>query len=160
MKKKLDNTYNYSETLFHLITFRCRQYIDSKSMIGVDYDTFMILSCIGSHHLTHNTTRGADWDSVWLQSRSKKMDEHYAKKKLTIFSIANIMQLPKETVRRKIEILKNKKLVSYSRKIGLLPTSKVEELIKPFAEKELIDLSNFLQALKKHKTLEPLLNLK
>ena len=157
MKKKLEA---YSETLFHLITFRCRQYIDSKSMIGIDYDTFMILSCIGAHHLTHNTSRGADWDSVWLQTRPKEMEEHFAKRKLTVFSIANIMHLPKETVRRKVEILKKKKLISYSGKIGLLPTSKVEELIKPFAEKELVDLSNFLQALKKNKTLEPLLNLK
>ena len=157
MKKKLEA---YSETLFHLITFRYRQYVDSKSMIGIEYDSFMILSCIGAHHLTHNTSRGADWDSVWVQTRPKEMNEHYSRKKLTIFSVANIMQLPKETVRRKIEILKKKKLISYSGKLGLLPTSKVEEVIKPFAEKELIELSNFLQALKKHKALEPLLNLK
>ena len=157
MKKKLEA---YSETLFHLITFRCRQYIDSKSMIGIDYDTFMILSCIGAHHLTHNTSKGADWDSVWIQTRPKEMDKYFSQKRLTIFSVANIMQLPKETVRRKVEKLKKKKLVSYSSKIGLLPTSKVEELIKPFAEKELVDLSNFLQALKEHKSLEPLLNLK
>ena len=157
MKKKLEA---YSETLFHLITFRYRQYVDSKSMIGIEYDTFMILSCIGAHHLTHNTSRGADWDSVWVQTRPKEMNEHYSRKKLTIFSVANIMQLPKETVRRKIEILKKKKLISYSGKLGLLPTSKVEEVIKPFAEKELIELSNFLQALKKHKAIEPLLNLK
>jgi hypothetical protein len=157
MKKNLEA---YSETLFHLITFRYRQYVDSKSMIGIEYDSFMILSCIGAHHLTHNTSRGADWDSVWVQTRPKEMNEHYGRKKLTIFSVANIMQLPKETVRRKIEILKKKKLISYSGKLGLLPTSKVEEVIKPFAEKELIDLSNFLQALKKHKALEPILNLK
>ena len=157
MKKKLEA---YSETLFHLITFRYRQYVDSKSMIGIEYDSFMILSCIGAHHLTHNTSRGADWDSVWVQTRPKEMNEHYSRKKLTIFSVANIMQLPKETVRRKIEILKKKKLISYSGKLGLLPTSKVEEVIKPFAEKELIELSNFLKALKKHKALEPLLNLK
>ena len=159
MKKKLD-TYSYSETLFHLITFRCRQYVDSKSMIGIDYDSFMILSCVGAHHLTHNTSKGADWDSVWIQTRSREMDKYFSQKRLTIFSVASIMQLPKETVRRKVEKLKKKKLVSYSSKIGLLPTSKVEELIKPFAEKELIELSNFLQALKKNKTLDPLLNLK
>ena len=129
-------------------------------MIGIDYDSFMILSCIGAHHLTHNTTKGADWDSVWTQTRAKEIEEHYGRKKLTIFSVASIMQLPKETVRRKIEILKKKKLISYSSKIGLVPTSKVEELIKPFAKKELIELSNFLQALKKHKALDPLLNLK
>ena len=67
MKKKLEA---YSETLFHLITFRYRQYVDSKSMIGIEYDSFMILSCIGAHHLTHNTSRGADWDSVWVQTLS------------------------------------------------------------------------------------------
>ena len=157
MKNKLES---YGETLFHLITFRCRQYTDSKSMIGIDYDSFMILSCVGAHHLTHNTSKGADWDSVWIQTRPKEMDKYFSQKRLTIFSVASIMQLPKETVRRKVEKLKKKKLVSYSSKIGLLPTSKVEELIKPFAEKELIELSNFLQALKKNKTLDPLLNLK
>ena len=83
MKKKLEA---YSETLFHLINFRCRQYIDSKSMIGIDYDTFMILSCIGAHYLKHNTSRDADWDSVWLQTRPKEMEEHFTKKKLTIFA--------------------------------------------------------------------------
>ena len=52
MKKKLDK---YSETLFHLINFRCEQYRDSKSMIGIDYDSFMIVSCIGAHYLKNNT---------------------------------------------------------------------------------------------------------
>ena len=70
------------------------------------------------------------------------------------------MNLPKETVRRKVEILKKKKLITYSTKIGLFPTYKVEELMKAFCRKRIIDLSNFLQALKKNKTLEPLLNLK
>ena len=103
MKKKSDS---YSEILFHLINFRCRQYVDSRKMLGIDFDSFMIISCIGSHYLTNNTPKGADWDDVWAQTRSKKMDEHWGKKKLTIFAISNIMNLPKETVRRKIEALK------------------------------------------------------
>ena len=157
MKKKLEA---YSETLFHLITFRYRQYVDSKSMIGIEYDTFMILSCIGAHHLTHNTSRGADWDSVWVQTRPKEMNEHYGRKKLTIFSVANIMQLPKETVRRKIEILKKKKLINHSTTIGLLPTNKTEDLMKPFAEIELKTLSKFLKSLKKNGTLDAVLNIR
>ena len=48
-------------------------------------------------------------------------------KKLTIFAVANILELPKETVRRKIEVLKKKRLVSYSSKLGLLPTEKIED---------------------------------
>ena len=129
-------------------------------MIGIDYDTFMILSCIGAHHLTQNTSKGADWDSVWVQSRPRDLDEHYNRKKLTIFAVASIMELPRETVRRKVEFLKKKKLVSHSTKLGLMPTDKVEDVVKPFAKKELLDLSVFLQSLKKNKTLDQLLVLK
>ena len=79
-------------------------------MLGIDYDSFMILSCVGSHYLANNTVEGSDWDQVWAQTRSRQMHEHWDKKKLTIFAISNIMSLPKETTRRKVEILKKKKI--------------------------------------------------
>ena len=157
MRKKLEA---YSETLFHLINFRCKLYRESKKMIGIDYDSFMIVSCIGAHYLRNNTAQGLNWDAVWELTRSEKVDFHYNAKKLTIFALANIMSLPKETVRRKIEALKKKKFITYSTKEGLLPTNKIEDAMKPFAEQELITLSKFLQALKKHKSLDQLLNLK
>jgi len=157
MKKKIDA---YSETLFHLMHFRSRQFIDSKLMIGIDYETFMIMSCIGSHYIKHNTKEGSNWDSLWEQTRSKKIDKLYTDKKLTIFALSNIMRLPKETVRRKIGKLRKKKLINYTRKEGLLPADKVEEALKPFAIKELNELSNFLKALKKHNTLNQLLEFK
>ena len=157
MKKKIEA---YSETLFHLIKFRCRQYRDSKKMIGIDYDSFMIISCIGAYYLRNNTTEGLNWDSVWELTRSKKNEQIYNSKKLTIFAVSKIMDLPKETVRRKIEALKKKKFITHSTKQGLLPTDKIELVMKPFAEKEIITLGKFLQQLKKHKSLDQLLNLK
>ena len=157
MKKNLDS---YSETLFHLINFRNRQFRDSRSMIGIDYESFIIISTIGAHYLTHNTKQGSNWDSVWENTRQKKIEEIYSKKKLTIFAVSNILNIPKETVRRKVDILKKKKLISHSTKLGLLPTEKIEEIMKPFAKQELATLAKFLQELKKHKTLDQLLNLK
>ena len=157
MKKNLEA---YSETLFHLINFRNRQFRDSRAMIGIDYESFIIVSTIGAHYLSHNTAEGSNWDNVWERTRKKQMEEFYNKKKLTIFSVAHILDIPKETVRRKIEILKKKKFISNSSKLGLLPTDKIEEIMKPYATKELLSLAKFLQALKKHKTLDQLLNLK
>ena len=61
MKKNLDS---YGETLFHLINFRSRQFRDSRSMIGIDYESFIILSTVGAHYLAHNTKQGSNWDSV------------------------------------------------------------------------------------------------
>ena len=157
MKKKLDA---YGETLFHLIKFRCRQYRDSKKIIGISYDSFMIISCIVAYYLRNNNAEGLNWDSVWELTRSKQDEQIYNKKKLTIFAVSNIMHLPRETVRRKIEALKKKKFITHSTKQGLLPTDKIESVMKPYAEKELATLGKFLQQLKKHKSLDHLLNFK
>ena len=157
MKKNLDA---YSETLFHLINFRNRQFRDVKSMIGIDYESFIIISTIGAHYLSHNTKNGSNWDSVWETTRQKKLGEIYSKKKLSIFAVANILDIPKETVRRKIEILKKKKFIYYTTQLGLLPTDKIEDIMKPFAVQELKILAKFLQELKKHKALDQLLNFK
>ena len=77
MKKNLDS---YGETLFHLINFRSRQFRDSRSMIGIDYESFIILSTVGAHYLTHNTKQGSTWDSVWETTRQEHVGEFYSKK--------------------------------------------------------------------------------
>jgi predicted transcriptional regulator len=150
----------YSEILYHLINFRTEQFQQLKKMVGIDYDSFMILSVMGSHYLKHNNKLGEDWDTVWEDIRSSKIDELYSEQKLTIYAVANILNLPKETVRRKIELLKKKKLINHSTKQGLLPTNKTEELMKPFAGIELKTLSKFLKNLKKNGTLDAVLNFK
>ena len=150
----------YSEILYHLINFRTEQFQQLKKMIGIDYDSFMILSVMGSHYLKHNNKLGEDWDTVWEDIRSSKIDELYSEQKLTIYAVANILNLTKETVRRKIELLKKKKLINHSTTMGLLPTNKTEELMKPFAEIELKTLSKFLNSLKKNGTLDAVLNFK
>jgi len=148
----------YSEILYHLINFRTEQFQQLKKMVGIDYDSFMILSVMASHYLKHNNKLGSDWEAVWKNLRKSTIEEFYIARKLTIYAVANILNLPKETVRRKVEILKKKKLISHSTKMGLLPTNKTEEIMKPFAEIELKTLSKFLKNLKKNNTLDEVLN--
>ena len=150
----------YSEILYHLINFRTEQFQQLKKMVGIDYDSFMILSVMGGHYLKHSDKLGSDWEAVWKNLRTSEIEEFYIVRKLTIYAVANILNLPKETVRRKIEILKKKKLINHSSSIGLLPTNKSEELMKPFAEIELKTLSKFLKNLKKNGTLDAVLNFK
>ncbi|MDA9966655.1 hypothetical protein N9D21_01385 [Candidatus Pelagibacter sp.] len=145
----------YSEILYHLINFRTDQFQQLKKMLGIDYDSFMILSVMGAHYLKHSDKLGSDWEAVWENLRTSKIEEFYIVRKLTIYAVANILNLPKETVRRKIE-----KLINHSNSIGLLPTNKTEELMKPFAEIELKTLSKFLKNLKKNGTLDAVLNFK
>ena len=155
MSKKF---HKYAETLYHLINFRLSQYKQSKSMLKMDYDTFMIVSCIGAHALKTKINTKDDWESVWEITRTKNLNKFYNKKKLTIFALANLIGIPTETVRRKIEILKKKKLISNNSKFGLVPTEKIEELMKPFALIEVDELSSFLRSLDKRGSLDALLD--
>jgi len=157
MSKKL---HKYAETLYHLINFRLSQFKQSRSMLKMDYESFIIVSCIGAHALKTKIETTDDWESVWEITRAKNLDKFYNKKKLTIFALANLIGLPTETVRRKIEILKKKKLISNNSKFGLVPTEKIEELMKPFALNEVEELSNFLRSLDKHGSLDALLDKK
>ena len=157
MSKKL---HKYAETLYHLINFRLSQFIQSRSMLKMDYESFIIVSCIGAHALKTKIETTDDWESVWEITRAKNLDKFYNKKKLTIFALANLIGLPTETVRRKIEILKKKKLISNNGKLGLMPTDKIEELMKPFALNEVDELSNFLRSLDEHGSLDALLDKK
>jgi DNA-binding transcriptional regulator YhcF (GntR family) len=157
VKKKL---VAYSETLYHLINFRTEQFQQSKAMIGIDYESFMILSVMGAHYLKNNNKLASNWDQVWEDIRESKAEEFYSSKKLTIYAVANILSMSRETVRRKIENLKKRKLINHSSKAGLLPTSKSEEVMKPFAAKEIKSLSKFLQSLKKNRSLDEILNFK
>ena len=79
----------------------CTAAFDAKSavrflMIGIDYESFIIISTIGAHYLKHNTKQGSNWDSVWENTRQKKIEEVYSKKKLTIFAVSHILNIPKE----------------------------------------------------------------
>jgi len=147
----------YSETLYHLINFRTDQFQQLKKMLGIDYDSFMILSVMGAHYLKHRDKLGSDWEDVWKNLRTSTIEEFYIARKLTIYAVSNILNLPRETVRRKIETLKKKKLINHSTTMGLLPTNKTEELMKPFAEIELKTLSKFLKSLKKNGSLDVVL---
>ena len=157
MSKKL---HKYAETLYHLINFRLSQFKQSRSMLKMDYESFIIVSCIGAHALKTKIETTDDWESVWEITRAKNLDKFYNKKKLTIFALANLIGLPTETVRRKIEILKKKKLISNNARVGLVPTEKIEELMKPFALNEVDELSSFLRSLDKHGSLDALLDKK
>ena len=156
----IKNVAAYSEILYHLINFRTDQFQQLKKMLGIDYDSFMILSVMGSHYLKHRDNLGSDWAAVWKNLRTSTIEEFYIARKLTIYAVANILNLPRETVRRKVEILKKKKLINNSTKMGLLPTNKTEEIMKPFAEIELKTLSKFLKSLKKNGSLDVVLNFK
>ena len=64
---------------------------------------------------------GKNWDDVWESIRKSKVEAFYSSRQSTLFAVAPLLNLPTETVRRKIDLLKKKKLTNHSSKLGLSP---------------------------------------
>ena len=160
MKKKVLSAHN--ETLYHLINFRISQYTSLHTMLKMDYLSFMICSVVASHILFQNMTKNktVDWDEHWKMIRSESENEIQNKRKLTIFAISQILKSPKESIRRKLLKLVDRKLLKHSTAYGVIPGINMADVIKPFAKKEFLDLSGFLKELKKHKALDQVIDIK
>ena len=160
MKKKILSAHN--EALYHLINFRINQFTLSQKLLKMDYLSFMICSVVGTHILYKNLlkNKNVDWDEHWKIIRTESENTIKNKKKLSIFAISETLKIPKESVRRKLLKLVERKILKHSTSYGVIPGVNMADVIKPFARKEIIQLSGFLKALKKHKALEQVIDIK
>ena len=160
MKKKILSAHN--EAIYHLINFRINQFTFSQKLLKMDYLSFMICSVVGTHILYKNMlkNKNVDWDEHWKIIRSESENVIQNKRKLSIFAISETLKIPKESVRRKLLKLVERKILKHSTSYGVIPGVNMADVIKPFARKEIIQLSGFLKALKKHKALDQVIDIK
>ena len=160
MRKKVLTAHN--EALYHLINFRISQFTSSKTILKMDYISFMICSVVGSHILYKNMlkSKNVDWDEHWKIIRTEAENQIQNKRKLSIFAISETLKIPKESVRRKLLKLIDRKILKHSTSYGVVPGVNMADVFKPFAKKEFLELSGFLKELKKHKALDQVIEIK
>ena len=78
--------------------------------------------------------------------------------KLSIFSIAQMLDILKETVRRKVDALCKKKLLVYSVREGVTIGDNWELLVKKIAPKDLLSLDKVIKVISKNVGLSEFLN--
>ena len=102
----------------------------------------------------------AEYDSNPLEmlEKTSKKSAFLKNSKLTISSICLVTELPKETVRRKIELLSKKKILTMSKKNGVSIGSDYKKIYSEFVPQTTFEV---IQLLKKWETsglLKSLLN--
>ena len=106
----------FSQGLYHWVMFVLSLYTRVKEKLNIDYESFVILQVVVSHSLYEiNKTGDKSVDEVEEQISMILKKRNINTNKLTFASISEVIQLPRETVRRKvseltaIHILKNSK---------------------------------------------------
>jgi|TARA_B110000037_G_scaffold106144_1_gene123315 hypothetical protein len=134
-------------------------YKEARKIFKIDYDSHMIIVTVCSNSLykvlnpsfVKNYKNGLEWNEMFPLMKQQKLDKvKKFKKKLSIFSVSRILGIPKESVRRKINILCKKKYLNYSIKGGLSLAENFVLKGKKLASKDLASLIKVIRSVDKY----------
>ena len=151
VKKKSDNI-KYANASYSWQTFLIDFYRRVKQYYNFDFDSFMIMIVTVSH-VTHENYK----DDPGIEGSYKdfiKEFKHVApgslsKRKLGINAISNILEMPEETTRRKIEKLIKQGLLTKSKLDGIILSETFIEKHYPFANQTAKNLGKLIRTFDK-----------
>ena len=150
----------FSQGLYHWVMFILSYYTRVRENLKIDFETFVILQVVVSHSLYQLNKSGtrtfAELEDQITKITQKKLRNN---SKLTFASIAEVLQLPRETVRRKVLILTKKNILISDTIDGIKLGHSYKTIYKEFVAQTTLDMSSLVKKWKKSGALETLLEL-
>ena len=150
----------FSQGLYHWVMFILSYYTRVRENLKIDFETFVILQVVVSHSLYQLNKSGiktfAELEDQITNITQKKLRNN---SKLTFASIAEVLQLPRETVRRKVLILSKRNILSSDAVDGIKLGTSYKTIYKEFVTQTTLDMSSLVKKWKKSGALETLLEL-
>ena len=168
----------FSMGMYSFVMFIINYYARVKKQIKIDFDSFIIVQVVTSHalYILNKTSyenklsypdikkawekMAAEYDSNPLEmlEKTSKKGAFLKNSKLTISSICLVTELPKETVRRKIELLSKKKILTMSKKNGVSIGSDYKKIYSEFVPQTTFEVIQLLKRWETSGLLKSLLN--
>ena len=150
----------FSQGLYHWVMFILSLYTRVRENLKIDFESFVILQVVVSHSLYQINKSGSKTfseieDQITKIGQNKKIKNT----KLTFASISDVLQLPRETVRRKVLGLKKNNILLFNTDSGIKLGPAYKTIYKEFVTQTTLDLSTLLKKWKKSGALENLLEL-
>mgnify|MGYP004353681055 CR=1 FL=1 len=150
----------FSQGLYDWVMFILSLYTRVRENLKIDFESFVILQVVVSNSLYQINKTGAKTFSELEDQMTKiRQSKKIKNNKLTFASVADVLQLPRETVRRKVLSLNKKDILSSNANDGIKLGPAYKTIYKEFVAQTTLDLSSLLKKLKKNGALENLLGL-
>ena len=150
----------FSQGLYNWVMFILSFYTRVRENLKIDFETFVILQVVVSHSLYQLNKSGtktfAELEDQITNITQKKLRNN---SKLTFASIAEVLQLPRETVRRKVLILTKKNILTSDTIDGIKLGPSYKTIYKEFVAQTTLDMSSLVKKWKKSGALDTLLEL-
>ena len=144
-----------NEVVYHVLSHHIDHYRQSKKIFKTDYDSHMITIAVFTHFLygtlnpSHEKYQHEDleWGEMYPLVKGLSKNKKKYSDKLSLFSLSYILDMPKETVRRKVELLCKTKQLGYSVTGGVTIGDNFEVLAKKMAPSDLLSIDKAIKAI-------------
>ena len=151
----------FSQGLYHWVMFILSLYTRVRENLKIDFESFVILQVVVSHSLYQlNKTGSKTFSELEDQMTNIVGNKKIKNTKLTFASIADVLNLPRETVRRKVLGLSKNNILLGNTVNGIKLGPAYKTIYKEFVKQTTLDLSTLLKKWKKSGALENLLEIK
>ena len=138
----------FGKAAYHVVMFLVEHFRIVKEELNIDYESFIILQVIKSHYLYNKTKEGdITWSDNWKNIESNEAKKTLRKKRLSILAISEILQLPQETTRRKIQKLIEMKILIKDSSSGIIYDERFVNFHKVYSTKFAKIVANFILSL-------------
>tara|TARA_B100001123_G_scaffold283221_1_gene315540 strand:+ start:215 stop:811 length:597 start_codon:yes stop_codon:yes gene_type:complete len=150
----------FSQGLYNWVMFILSLYTRVREHLKIDFESFVILQVVVSHSLYELNKKGTKTFSE-LEDQITKITHIKSNKnnKLTFASIADVLQLPRETVRRKVLSLSKNNILTFNSTNGIKLGHAYKTIYKEFVSQTTLDLSSLLKKWEKSGALKNLLQI-
>ena len=150
----------FSQGLYHWVMFILTLYTRVRENLKIDFESFVILQVAVSHSLYQlNKTGSKTFSELEDQMTNIAENKKIKNTKLTFASIADVLNLPRETVRRKVIHLSKKNILTFNSANGIKLGSAYKTIYKDFVSQTTVDISILIKKWKNSGALEKLLKL-
>ena len=150
----------FSKGLYHWVMFVISFYTRVRETLKIDFESFIVLQVVVSHSLYQLNKTGSKSYSE-IKENVELLSKVKLKKnlKLTFASISEVIQLPRETVRRKVLELCKKDILKFNSENGIKLGPAYKTIYKEFVTQTTTDMSVLVKKWKHSGALDKLLEL-
>ena len=158
MSNSKDSPQKYSIAAYAWLMF-ITNYYRRVSELDLNFDEMMILNTVVSQWLYVVNTQDPKSRDEITKMTDLEIGKHFQDSRLSILSIANILNQPKESVRRRVQKLIDYQLIKKDDAGGLTVSENYTKLIGTFGKQTQKELAKLLKTYDQHDVINPLIEL-
>ena len=160
-ENKIKEANNFSSGFYDWAIFLINFYQRVNKKLGIDFDSFVILQVVVSYNVyLLNKNKEMSLEVLSFEFEKSSNSEILNSPKLTVTSIASSLGIPRETVKRKVLGLQNKKLLEINPNNAIQLGKNYTINFSEFATGTTLDLARLMQRWDSKDLLTKLINLK